>query len=125
MVKCAALISTLPKNTCASTQVQDREKSNILQENSRISQQPLLYVWNERGGGGAKLCHALITDFFKAQMENSLPHSTARNRRPNGWKLVCQYLQSSSARDDLNKLLGDDSLAGAVECQSQLVNHLS
>ena len=34
------------------------------------------------------------------------------------------HLQSSCTRDDLNQLLGDDSLAGAVERQSQLVNHL-
>ncbi len=34
-------------------------------------------------------------------------------------------LQSSSSRNDLNELLSDDGLAGSVEGQSQLVNHLS
>ena len=33
--------------------------------------------------------------------------------------------QSSSSRDDLNELLGDDGLSGAVEGEGQLVNHLS
>lgn len=34
-------------------------------------------------------------------------------------------LQGRSSRDDLDQLLGDDGLSGAVECQGQLVNHLS
>lgn len=34
-------------------------------------------------------------------------------------------LQSSSSRNDLNELLGNDSLASSVEGQGQLVNHLS
>lgn len=34
-------------------------------------------------------------------------------------------LQGSSSRDDLNELLGDDGLSGAVEGEGQLVNHLS
>ncbi len=34
-------------------------------------------------------------------------------------------LQSSSSRDDLNELLGDDGLSGTVEGEGQLVNHLS
>lgn len=34
-------------------------------------------------------------------------------------------LQSSGSRNDLNELLSDDGLAGSVEGQSQLVNHLS
>lgn len=33
--------------------------------------------------------------------------------------------QGSSSRDDLNELLGDDGLSGAVEGEGQLVNHLS
>ena len=37
----------------------------------------------------------------------------------------CRYLQSCCARNDLNQLLRDDSLAGSIERQSQFVNHLS
>lgn len=37
---------------------------------------------------------------------------------------VCCYLQSRCTRDDFNQLLRDDSLAGAIERQSQFVNHL-
>lgn len=33
-------------------------------------------------------------------------------------------LQSGGSRDDLNELLGDDGLSGAVEGEGQLVNHL-
>lgn len=36
-----------------------------------------------------------------------------------------EILQSSSSRDDFDQLLGDHSLASAVEGQGQLVNHLS
>ena len=38
--------------------------------------------------------------------------------KPNG------HSQGSSSGDDLDELLGDDSLSGAVEGQCQLVNHL-
>lgn len=47
-------------------------------------------------------------------------HMTAGAQRACSYK----YSQSSSTRDDLNKLLGDDGLTGAVERQGQLVNHL-
>lgn len=33
--------------------------------------------------------------------------------------------QSSSSRDDLDELLGDDGLSGTVEGEGQLVDHLS
>lgn len=36
-----------------------------------------------------------------------------------------KHSQSSSTRDDFNKLLGDDSLSGTVEFEGQLFNHLS
>lgn len=35
------------------------------------------------------------------------------------------YLDSSSTRNDLNQLSGNDSLSGTVVGQSQLVNHLT
>lgn len=34
-------------------------------------------------------------------------------------------LQGGSSGDDLNQLLGDDGLSGAVEGEGQLVDHLS
>lgn len=34
-------------------------------------------------------------------------------------------LQSGGSGDDLDELLGDDSLSGAVEGEGQLVDHLS
>ena len=40
-------------------------------------------------------------------------------------KATLSYLQSRSTRDDFYQLFGDDSLAGAIECQSQFVNHFS
>ena len=39
-------------------------------------------------------------------------------------KATLSYSQGRSARDDFYQLLGDDRLAGAIECQSQFVNHL-
>lgn len=46
-------------------------------------------------------------------------------RERDGQRKRKNILQSSSSRNDLNELLGDDGLAGSVEGQSQLVNHLS
>lgn len=40
------------------------------------------------------------------------------------WQNESESLQSSSSRDDLDQLLGDDGLAGAVEGEGQLINHL-
>lgn len=42
------------------------------------------------------------------------------------WKASSQRrdLQGSSSGDDLDELLGDDGLSGAVEGEGQLVNHL-
>lgn len=36
-----------------------------------------------------------------------------------------RHLQSSSSRDDLDELLGDDGLSGTVEGEGQLLDHLS
>jgi len=36
-----------------------------------------------------------------------------------------KFLQSSSSRNDLNELLGDDGLAGSVEGQGQFLNNIS
>lgn len=48
-----------------------------------------------------------------------------RQRRGKSCRRCEKDLQSSSSRDDLNELLGDDGLSGTVEGEGQLVNHLS
>lgn len=47
------------------------------------------------------------------------------NERREKFDDMMRNLQSSSSRDDLDELLGDDGLSGTVEGEGQLVDHLS
>ncbi len=73
----------------------------------------------------SKIFSQVVTRMRRGRTKGEKEDISRRLRRSFSLKLRRSLLEGRSSRDDLNKLASDDGLAGAVEGDRQLVNHLA